>query len=192
MIKFRHHLQIGLLILISLIAATACSQANQEDITALHGTVEAVSARNAQMAEALATQAFMIQYLLTRPPMLVTPVGPDAEPTPYRPVVGDVVIEDGRCCAGGPAGEVLPITISLEASSPLAEVTEMRLAYGSRPLNEETLAAVPWEPFATEKEVAITAPLNWSTGYASVQFRDAQGNLSLVYHDEIAVEGAAR
>jgi hypothetical protein len=192
MIKFRPLLQIGLLILIPLIAATACSQAGNEDITALHETVEALSAQNAQMAEAMATQTFMIQYLLTRPPMRVTPVSPDAEPTPYRPVVGEVVIEDGRCCAGGPAGEPLPIAISLEATSPLAEVTEMRFAYGSRPLDEETLAAVPWEPFAPEKEVAIIVPLNWSTGYASVQFRDAQGNLSLVYHYEIAVEGAAR
>jgi hypothetical protein len=179
----------GLFILLLLSAGAACSKTGDEDISALRGTVEVLSTKNAQMAGAIATQSFLTQYLLTRPPMIVTPVGPGAEPTPYRPVLGDVLIENGRCCVGGPAGELLTIAINLEASSPLAEVSEMRLAIGAQPLGEESLAEVSWEPFTQEKEVAITVPLNWSTSFASVQFRDAAGNLSIVYHDEIAVEG---
>ena len=182
-------LPIGLFIF--LVLGAACTDAGEEDRAALQGTVDALSAQNAQMAGAIATQAFLTQYLLTRPPLMVTPVGPGAEPTPYRPVVGEVVIEDGRCCVGGNAGELLTISIGMEASSPLAEVTEMRLVFGSQPLDEETLTEVPWEPFAQEKEVAIEVPLNWTTGNASVQFRDAEGNLSIIYYDEIAVEGMA-
>jgi hypothetical protein len=187
--KFMLHY--GLFILLLLTIAVACSRADNEDVAALQGTVNALSDQNAQMAEAVATQASLTQYLLTRPPLLVTPVGPGAEPTPYRPVLGEVVIEDGRCCVGGTAGELLAIAISLEANSPLAEVSEMRLVFGSQPLDEETLSEAPWEPFAQEKMVTIEVPLNWASGYASVQFRDADGNLSIVYHDEIAVEGTA-
>jgi hypothetical protein len=187
--KFMLHY--GLFILLLLTIAVACSRADNEDVATLQGTVNALSDQNAQMAEAVATQASLTQYLLTRPPLLVTPVGPGAEPTPYRPVLGEVVIEDGRCCVGGTAGELLAIAISLEANSPLAEVSEMRLVFGSQPLDEETLSEAPWEPFAQEKMVTIEVPLNWASGYASVQFRDADGNLSIVYHDEIAVEGTA-
>ena len=170
-----------------------CAQEPDPELVALQATVAALSAQNAEIESAIATQTYLIRYLFTRPAPVITPVGPDTPPTPYRPVAGAVLIEDGSCCVGGPAGEALDITISLNASSPVAEVTGMRLAIGSHFLTEEEMEGVPWEPFVPQKTITLSSvPINWSGRYASVQFRDAIGNLSAVVHDDISVEGEPR
>lgn len=181
-----------LVIMIPLAAAAVlagCAPDNDEEMEALQGTVAALGTQLAQRELLDATRDAFISYLATRPPLVITPVDPDAAPTPYRPVEGSVQIENGRCCVGGPAGQPLQITLDLEAFSPQSEVSEMRLAVGSRFLAEEEMADLPWEPFARQKVVEIAVPLNWSGAYASVQFRDAGGDLSRVLHDDIAVEG---
>ena len=64
----------------------------------------------------------------------------------------------------------------------------MRVAVGSRFLTDEEMESVPWEPFAREKTVTIPVPANWSGSCATVQFRDAQGDLSFLFQDDISVE----
>jgi hypothetical protein len=177
-----------LLMEISLLAA-ACAPAPDPRLAALEGTVEALASQNARLEEALVTQAAFADYLATRPPPLVTPISPGTEPTPHRPVQGSVRIEEGRCCAGGPAGEPLAVTVQFEAASPLAEVSEMRWAMSTQTLDEEAVATLDWEPFAVEKMAEIPVPSNWSSMAVTVQFRDAEGNLSPLYSDDIAVEG---
>jgi hypothetical protein len=54
---------------------------------------------------------------------------------------------------------------------------------------ESVLGQVPWESFIAQKTFPFTPPLNWSTFYVSVQYRDSPGNVSPVYCDDIAVEG---
>ena len=178
------------LLLGGMLLLAACSQAPPPELQSLQSTVDALGTRQAETTSALATQALYIEYLFTRPAPVITPADPNATPTPYLPVIGDVQIEDGRCCVGGTSGEPLLITLSLPAQSPLADVTEMRVAVGGRFLSAVEMEAVPWEPYQAQKQVTIDVPLNWSGSYASVQFRDALGNLSALVYDDISVEGS--
>ena len=173
-------------------ALFGCVNDEDAEIVSLRGTVAALSTRQVELETANFEQDEFISYLATRPPIIITPIGPDTSPTPYRPVTGRVLIEDGRCCVGGAAGEPLEITITLDAFSPQSEVTDMRIAVGSRFLTEEEMESVSWEPFTREKKLTIPVPANWSGSYASVQFRDAAGDLSFVLHDDISVEGEPR
>ena len=166
-------------------------EAQQESLTALQGTVAALQQGNTTMASAIATQESFVLYLATRPAPIVTPIGPGATPTPYRPVLGSVLVEDGRCCTGGPAGALLPLAVALEAEHlEQAPVSEMRLAAGAHCLDEEAIATLPWQPFVAQTTVTVSVPLNWSTTCVTAQFRDATGYLSLIYADEIAIEGS--
>jgi hypothetical protein len=108
------------------------------------------------------------------------------------PVSGSVVIEGGRCCAGGQVGSTLRITAEFTATSPLAEVKEMRTAdrYGGGCLTENEMASIPWEPFAPSKTYTVSPGLNWIGFYVTAQYRDVMGNLSPVYCDDISVEGS--
>jgi hypothetical protein len=108
------------------------------------------------------------------------------------PLSGSVVIEGGRCCAGGQAGSTISITAAFTATSPLAEVKEMRTVdrYGGGCLKENDMASVPWEPFAPSKIFSVRPAINWIGFYVSVQYHDAMGNLSPVYCDDISVEGS--
>ncbi|HEX6383637.1 MAG TPA: hypothetical protein VF177_03105 [Anaerolineae bacterium] len=164
------------------------------------GTVAALAAENEALAATMAAQATavgtvaaqgtFISHVATRGPFVATPVPPGAEPTPYRPVVGSVTIEGGRCCAGGRAGDVIELAVEFEASSPVAEVTEMRVRVANVTFTEEDLAEAEWEPFVNRKSVPVNVALNWVGYFVTVQYRDAAGNLSPVYSDDIAVEGS--
>jgi hypothetical protein len=100
------------------------------------------------------------------------------------PVQGSILIEAGACCVGGPEGEPIDITVSFEATSPFAAVTHMRTE--DQCLTAEEMAVVAWEPFANTKVFQFTPPVfNWFSFNASVQFKDAAGNLSPVYCDDI-------
>lgn len=138
----------------------------------------------------IASQSELISYLATRMPHLPTPTAVPSDPTPYRPVRGGVVLEDGRCCAGGRAGEVIEISAQFHAESPAAEITNMRyrLAYGKA--DEEELAQIPWRPYREQEAIPVQVVLNWVGYTLSVQFMDDAGNLSPVYHDEISIEGS--
>lgn len=104
------------------------------------------------------------------------------------PVTGSVQINNGGCCAGGKVGSTISLTLEFKASSAAAPVKEMRTRNACVPPAEMNDAA--WEPFVTGKifPVTITVP-NWIGWYIAVQYRDAQGNLSPVYCDDISVEG---
>jgi len=117
-------------------------------------------------------------------------------PTPTRTntpgpntVTGSVVVAGGACCMGGVAGSPLNINAAFSATSTAGAVTQMRVTtrYGGGCVAD--LSAVAWEPFATSKTFTITVAINWVGFYVSVQYRDAAGNLSPVYCDDVSVEG---
>jgi hypothetical protein len=106
------------------------------------------------------------------------------------PVIGSVVIEDGRCCAGGTASDTIELQAAFSASSPFGEITEMRLVLdGGACKTEAEMDAVPWEPFAPARTFTVAVVSNWVGHTTSAQFRDSAGNLSPVFCDDISVEG---
>jgi hypothetical protein len=84
---------------------------------------------------------------------------------------------------------VIDIDASFEAFSPNGEVTEMRTLSGNREFSSSEMEAASWEPFSSQKTFSINVPLNWSTFYVYVQYRDTNGNLSPITFDDISVEG---
>jgi hypothetical protein len=185
--------------LLSLAAAlffmTACNQA--PSIEPVEGTVSALSTLSVQQAAAISAQATIIasqaehiSYLATRGPFMATPIPPGAEPTPYYPVVGSVIIEGGRCCVGARAGEEIELAVEFDALSQFGEVTDMRMRLANIRFSEEDLLATEWEPFVITTSLPVSVSLNWVTYYLTVQYRDEAGNLSPVYSAEIAVEGS--
>ncbi|MFQ5343812.1 MAG: hypothetical protein ACE5F6_19890 [Anaerolineae bacterium] len=108
-----------------------------------------------------------------------------------HPVSGSVLIEGGACCVGGTAGATIDIDVAFEATSPFGDVTQMRTrgSYGGGCTTEDGLAALPWEPFVSQRTFPVTVAINWIGFYVSVQYRDAAGLLSGVYCDDISVEG---
>jgi hypothetical protein len=164
------------------IVALTTSQAQMLEYLSVFAT------SNANLATQIAGQNEIISYLATRiPPRIVTPAHPTL--TPYRPVYGSVVIEGGHCCIGGVAGETIEIGVAFEAASPLAEVTDMRVRIGGLHFMEDELSFADWEEFVPYKTFTVEVALNWVGFYVTVQYRDELGNLSLVYYDDISVEG---
>ncbi len=151
---------------------------------------EALATANAHLSTRVASNEAIISYLATAMPR--APRGeryPTFTPTPYLPVQGAVIIEGGRCCVGGTAGETIHLSVGFRASSPVAEVVEMRLRVGNMPYGEREMAQAAWEPFVRQRRFPIRIGLNWVGLYVSVQYRDAQGNVSQVFFDDISVEG---
>ncbi len=139
-------------------------------------------------ATRVASHEMMISYLATHMPVQrITPVRPTF--TPSWPVIGMVDIEAGICCVGGTVGETIQVNVTFDASSPYAEVTEMRTRTGGLSLSENEMADAEWEPFSHSKTFFVPVFINWVGFYVNVQFRDAQGNLSAVHYDDISVEG---
>ncbi len=178
----------GALILFLLVAALALS-ACQTVTRSTEGTLAALSTESAGLSTRVSDQATFISHLATRGPARITqPVG-TVQPTPYQPVRGLVEIEGGACCAGGKAGDPLEIETVFQAGSPMGEVTQMRVRFGTRPFGEEELTADEWEPFVPLKTFQIEIVINWVGYYVSVQYMDEFGNISAVHHDDISVEG---
>ena len=111
-----------------------------------------------------------------------------AERNAAYPVNGSVKIEGSPCCAGGIAGSKLAIKVNFQAESPAGRVTEMRLGR-SCPFSPADLRDM-WEPFAGEKTLETTLPINWTTFSVNVQYRDERGNVSQVYCDSLGLEGS--
>jgi hypothetical protein len=105
------------------------------------------------------------------------------------PVTGSVLLEDGRCCAGGTAGSQVNVMAAFEAESPAGRVTGMRVSTAGGCRRDAASLDAPWEPFAAQKQFTTTLALNWVGFYVNVQFRDEAGNLSPVYCDDISLEG---
>jgi hypothetical protein len=103
---------------------------------------------------------------------------------------GSVVLEDGFCCVGATVGETVELQARFEASSPYAEITEMRFQASSSPLSADKLDTLStWEPYRQTHTFSTNVAVNWVGFYVSVQFRDAAGNLSTVFWDDISIEG---
>ncbi|HEY44054.1 MAG TPA: hypothetical protein G4O11_08745 [Anaerolineae bacterium] len=163
-------------------AALAATQSHLSDY------ISYLATSDADHATQIARQMEITSFLATRiPPRIVTPLLPTL--TPYRPVHGSVVIEGGNCCVGGIAGETIEIVVTFEASSPMADVTEMRVRLGSFHFTEDDMAHAEWEEFVPYKTYSIQVALNWVGFYITVQYRDELGNLSPIYRDDISVEG---
>lgn len=154
------------------------------------GRVQALTTANSHLATRIAANEAIISYLAT---MMPRPSRgerlPTFTPTPYLAVQGAVIIEEGRCCVGSVAGDTIQVEVAFRASSPLAEVNEMRVRVGGRAFSEREMANAVWEPFARHRRFPVNVALNWVGFYVSVQYRDVQGNLSPIYHDDISVEG---
>jgi hypothetical protein len=147
-----------------------------------------IATSNADLATQVARQNEIISYLATRiPSRVITQAHPTL--TPYQPVYGSVVIEGGQCCVGGIAGETIEIGVAFEASSPAADVTDMRVRIGSLHFTEDDMVHADWEAFVPYKTYSMPIALNWVGFYVTVQFRDELGNLSPVFYDDISVEG---
>ena len=129
----------------------------------------------------------------SQPPAITasdTPTATLMDETPTDSVVtGNILIEGGNSAMGGYAGDMIQASITYTATSQVAPVTEMRTAKGC---GEETLQDAVWEPFVTQKSFPLIVSLNWVGFGMSVQYRDAQGNLSPVYCDDINVEGMSK
>lgn len=104
------------------------------------------------------------------------------------PVTGSVVLAGGNSAAGGTAGSTIDIGVEFAASSPYGQVTEMRVRTGGC-FAEAAMTEAAWEPFAASKTIPVYVVINWVGFYVSVQYRDANGNVSPVYCDDINVEG---
>lgn len=105
------------------------------------------------------------------------------------PVRGSVEIEGGNCCVGGAAGDTIQVDVAFEAESPFAEIEAMRVLAAGRCFSESEMDQAQWEPFELHRTYPVKVVINWVGFYVSVQYRDAQGNLSPVYCDDISVEG---
>jgi hypothetical protein len=144
------------------------------------------------LREPVARNGTTIAYMATRVGALVRDAGtatPYPTMTPYLPVLGGVELEEGRCCAGGVAGETITVTADFTATSPLADVTEMRLHTGSIAADMMRMNNIPWEPFVEEQALSVQVALNWTSFLVTVQYRDAEGHVSPLYTDDIAIEG---
>lgn len=141
------------------------------------------------LGERLDAQATFVHYLATRPaPGFVTPLAP-AGPTPNAALHGAVEIENGSCCVGGIAGETTSVQVAFLADSPFGAITEMRVLAAPGRQTPPDFELAPWRPFVTNISYEIPIFINWTSFHIHVQFRDALGNLSPVYVDDIAVEG---
>jgi hypothetical protein len=90
---------------------------------------------------------------------------------------------------GGYVGDTIQVSVTFTATSRVAVVTEMHTSGSCR---TEAFQEAAWEPFVGKKTFPVQVILNWVGLVISVQYRDAQGNLSPVYCDDISVEGMPR
>jgi hypothetical protein len=171
-----------------LVASLACNLSPPSDTPALMLTLQA---ENAQQATQIAQQGTVVAHLATRVGAFPPPTsGPPPTKTPEAALTAPVIIEDGRCCAGGTAGETITLDVDFEAAGLPTAATEMRVRTRTgRPFTAEEMAQADWEPFAPQKSYPVGVVNNWIGFYVSVQYRDAEGNVSPVYHDDISVEG---
>jgi hypothetical protein len=188
-------------------ALQATPQAAQGTVTAIQGTRIAALATDVasqvedqlagtRVVEALQTpvarNGTTVAHLATRVGAVARDAGtprPSPSMTPHRSVVGGVELDEGRCCVGGVAGEVVTVTASFTATSPVGPITEMRVIAGILPATATMMTDVAWAPFEPTRVLSVPVALNWTGFHVSVQYRDAAGNLSPIVTDDISIEG---
>jgi len=144
----------------------------------------------AALSSQVASQGTFVAYLATQVGALARPTTPSPdEPTPYLPITGSVLLEEGRCCVMGLVGNTVEVQAAFAATSPFAEVSEMRVLARATPANLEDFADVGWEQFQPSKTFLAVAAMNWLGFYVSVQYRDSLGHLSPVFVDDVSIEG---
>jgi hypothetical protein len=180
-----------LLLAAALVSCGTPTQPTQPDCSRYENTVSGLFTQVAAQATQIADQEEYISVLATQKSEaeLAQVQVTSPEPQPTAIVQGSVVLEEGRCCVAGIAGQTVSIQAALDAGSPAAEVVEMRVRTGNTPFSEEEMAEAEWQPFEAEQTYEYTVPVNWTGFYVSVQYRDADGNLSPVYNDDVSVEG---
>jgi hypothetical protein len=186
-----------------LLAASGCSSQDESAIETqlsvlmtaqqeLLGTVaslETIQAYQSTQIGASSAAGDVHAPLVTTPAPQAVIITLTPSPTPYTPVYGSVVVEDGICCAGGQAGDEIEISVAFEAYSTGGEVVEMRLVTAfSRPA-ESRLLEEAWVPFQSEMTFSTRLAVNWVGWWVAVQYRDDLGNLSPIYYDDISLEG---
>ncbi|MCJ7626224.1 MAG: hypothetical protein MUO76_22260 [Anaerolineaceae bacterium] len=181
-----------LLLLLLIIFLSACLQFDAPDAN-LNATISALEAQVDSLSTQEVRQDEFISYLAT----LVWDPNPGGPPTliptytPYHPIIGGVLIEDGACCVGGTTGETIEVEVIFEARNiEMGKVTEMRTLAGGMQLSEVQMQDAEWEPYVSTKTFPVQVFINWIGFYVCVQFRDVEGNLSDVMCDDISVEGA--
>jgi hypothetical protein len=113
-----------------------------------------------------------------------------AETQAAFPISGGVEFEEGICCVGGIAGEIIEIEAAFWTENPHGEVTEMRISREPWACHiERSLEVAAWEPYTPRKALLTLVAINWQGSYLRVQYRDAMGNLSPIYCDDISIEG---
>ncbi len=137
-----------------LVASLACNLSPPSDTPALMLTLQA---ENARQATQIAQQGTVVAHLATRVGTCPTPTsGSPPTKTPEAALIAPVMIEDGRCCAGGTAGETITLDVDFAAAGLPAEVTEMRVRTRTgSPSTEEEMAQADWEPFAPQKSYPV-------------------------------------
>jgi hypothetical protein len=131
-----------------------------------------------------------INYLATRGPVDLPSEDDVPTFTPYSSWDATILIQEGSCCAGGLVGDTVELLVTFFVIHPDAEVVEMRVMTGGSGVGEDDLAEITWEPYTQMKtyQVEITVP-NWIGWWVYIQFRDADGNVSPVFSDDISLEG---
>jgi len=188
-----------------LVLAAGCSQVNiaddrsasatSDDVGGLQTEVAGLRQTQAVQATALAEQAVQVtrlggfvSYLATVVPRATHTIQPPTK-TPFVPIEGSVLLEGGRCCAGGIAGQPLTLHAELQARSQQGDVVEMRTRIGLAAATPADMTGQTWEPFSRQVTFEIIPGVNWTGYFVSAQFRDSKGAVSDVVWDEISVEG---
>lgn len=182
----------GLVIVIVLLVSVqvACSLLSspqgEDELLSELATVQA------EQATKIAKQDELLSYLFTEMPRNTPdPRGPVTPvPTEFSPVVGSVVINEDRCCVGGAVGETVELNIQFDAMSPSGDITHMRYKTGLMVADKQQLQQEEWQVYreAVVEEFEITTS-NWVGFWVTVQYMDAEGNVSPLFVDDISIEG---
>lgn len=118
----------------------------------------------------------------------ITPI-PDVSPVPPT-LSGSVTIEEGKEMAGDVADSPISIKVQFAATGMMGGATRMRVGAGTAGcLSESDMETQPWEQFVAEKTYTTTTSIGIKGWYVSAQYQDQAGTRSLVYCDDISVEG---
>ncbi len=117
------------------------------------------------------------------------PTLPPASARAPEEVLGSVLLEQGRSAVGGTADTTIQVEVDLWATSTAGKVTDMRVAPVASCENSGQVEKAQWEPFAPKKSLPVVVAINWTGFYVAAQFRDDHGITSLIYCDDISVEG---
>ena len=157
----------------------------ERDPLAIKETATAV--RSTQLAETAAAPT----PFTPPPPSETVPIPTKTLPPGAEHISGSIELAGGLCCAGGVTGEDIEVPVTLTATSTAGAITDMRMAYRYASIAFD-LETAEWQPYTEQTSLPIELISNWVGLEACVQFRDAAGNTSAVYCDDISVEGMPR